>query len=294
MQSDINLGQCITCGAPLSPQNITGHILTCEYCKRQYILQGDFLGKLQNEYYWLPVIEAEQALTYGIWKTHGKEYLGKKRKNLNSLNVELKYIPLVEVRNNESFEMKCLFNGHQDLKDFVATQSSLTEQLSIKSRKTYEDAREATQTAKILPIDGLIYDEISAQYGDDMSPVVKYLPIYVWQSEGGRTIINATTPIPNEILTYEIELSESKKIHFSAKPILNKIHKIIYYLLKILLLGAIAAAAIIVFYNKPTDAFDTITRSVILLIGSFIAYILVSILQAIISKIFKLIDKLIK
>jgi hypothetical protein len=274
MQSDINLGQCITCGAPLSPQNITGHILTCEYCKRQYILQGDFLGKLQNEYYWLPVIEAEQALTYGIWKTHGKEYLGKKRKNLNSLNVELKYIPLVEVRNNESFEMKCLFNGHQDLKDFVATQSYLTEQLNIKSRKTYDDVRKTTQTANILPIDGLIYDEISAQYGDDMSPVVKYLPIYVWHSEGGRTIINATTPIPNEMLTYEKEQSESKKIDFSAKII----YKIIYYLLNIILLGAIAVGAIILFYNTPSDTFDIIVRSVILLIGSFIAYILVSIL----------------
>lgn len=290
MQSDINLGQCITCGAPLSPQNITGHILTCEYCKRQYILQGDFLGKLQNEYYWLPVIEAEQALTYGIWKTHGKEYLGKKRKNLNSLNVELKYIPLVEVRNNESFEMKCLFNGHQDLKDFVATQSSLTEQLSIKSRKTYDDVRETTPAAKILPIDGFIYDEMSTKYGVDMSPVVKYLPIYVWHSEAGRAIINATTSIPNEMLTYEKERLECRKIHFSAKII----YKIIYHLLNTLLLGAIAIGAIILFYNRTSNTFDIIVRSVILLIGSFIAYILVGIIQLIVLKIFKIIDKTIK
>lgn len=188
MQNNNILARCASCGAPLQMENLTGLVIVCEHCNRQHIVTADSVCKQTCEFYWKPVSNVEDIVEYSLWKIHGKKNIGNRTKNRSAVSVELIFAPIVDIRGARS---EVLFHDFDHIKSEVDNLENITSMVESKNRIGTHELRRDYSTSRILPVDGNILKNLTEQYGQKVSPVIKYLPFYVVRIEGSILVLNA-------------------------------------------------------------------------------------------------------
>lgn len=275
------IGHC-RCGYNLTNQHRIGNIVICPACKSLMYCKSDLSLSTAEELFWLPKFSNDDAIGYATYLCRKKT--GCKNKNIKNVSCALKFVPTVELRiGDKKTRMALTQNAGCSL-----CESELEACITpIAERRLKQEIADIYPNSIIIGDTNLLA-HLEAQYGEALSPAIKYIPFYM-VTAGVNNVhssfaIDATNEFPQDYEDY---------LKLANKPIINfgtiSIWKILSLSLEIAFWGLFAYLMIGFWIFQ--DGFSYIVSLAASAVILFLAYLFKAFLQGILRKLSKKLGK---